>query len=560
MSNKENKTTNNETLKQTEDMQTEDMQTENKDSLVKNLQEVRELVNELVSNNPEAQIEKWCKYDESNNMQEEVGKNLPKFFEQLSKEDQEIVKKATDDMNKIFGKKEQAEVQNNKGSKSKGGKRQKDSEKRNTDKSINKALEILLYDPKYEGAFAYDTFTEQRQIIREVDWHTNWQIQIEKYPVTFTNEDAAEICRDLQLRFDITSDRTIEKAITLVFAAKKYNSLLEKIKKGVWDGIPRIDTYLQKHLGVEDDKDGVATQTARNIYLTALLRLQGKTVKNDIIPILTGEQGIGKSTAIKNMAFSDEYYTYNFELKDKAVENGLQIRGKQIVELAELSGIKLKDLERFKAFASTIEDQYRDIYGKQYESHIRTAMLIGSTNRETFIPDEAGIRRFTALECHADKIEEVLIPSADGIEEKKQIYYRQQEERKQRWYEAFARLLNGERPVLNKLYEQNAAKLQEKHIIRDEWTTIVFDYIRRQVVDNNIKDQGKLYAINVYKDCIPTNGNVVNYDTNTSRRMSKLLSTFSFLTKYKTKGITAFKFDRSKYDEYLGTVNEQENN
>lgn len=549
MSNKENKTTNNETLKQTEDMQTEDMQTENKDSLVKNLQEVRELVNELVSNNPEAQIEKWCKYDESNNMQEIVGKIIPKSFEQLSKENQEIVTSLTNALKDYFKELAKDYVPKQETEK-------KENKKYGTDAEA--CVQIITEDDKYKDAFLFDEFSGKRQIVRKVDWHSEKE---EDYPIEFTKEaDMSELYIDLEHRFKIKNYKKIDTACDNIFSKHKYNSFLEKLKKDKWDGKPHIEEYFIKHLGVEDDKDEVARQTALNFYLTGVARVFGESKSDMCILLVETKGGVGKSTAVKNLAYDNDYYLgeYTFN-KDKQADNFLAIKGKLVAELPELSGVKNKEMENFKAILSLQRDEFRKIYAQDFSKQRRTAQFVITTNNDQIFPDLGGLRRFVPLECHADKIQEILLPSADGTKEEKEIYYRQQEERIQRWLEAYERYMRGERPKLGSDFEEKAAKLREKYIIEDCLAKPIFDYLKEKIDKNELKDQGNISASDIFLGMNKTH-DISKFTNNVAKQMTKILSTFPFLNRYKTMGYWAYKFHKSNYDEHLAKLNEQENN
>lgn len=76
-----------------------------------------------------------------------------------------------------------------------------------------------------------------------------------------------------------------------------------------------------------------------------------------------------------------------------------QIRGRWIVELGELSGIRNKEAETLKSFITTQTDTYRTPYDRTATQKDRRCILVGTTNRATYLDDVTGARRFLPVIC-----------------------------------------------------------------------------------------------------------------------------------------------------------------
>ena len=197
-----------------------------------------------------------------------------------------------------------------------------------------------------------------------------------------------------------------------------------------WDGTERLSTLLSRCFKVSlgaDQNDRLIRWASRFPYCGAIARADSPGIKLDELPVLIGDQSIGKSTYIRHMFgplhghwFGDEF-SFNANPQQR-VEATL---GKVVVELSEMRGSTRAELSEIKQFLSREVDEIRLPYRANPSRLPRRFVMVGSTNDAESLPnDPSGNRRFVALEVGA---------GPDGVVGVRFILQR---EREQLWAEA----------------------------------------------------------------------------------------------------------------------------
>ena len=208
----------------------------------------------------------------------------------------------------------------------------------------------------------------------------------------WTDTDDARLREFIEHNYGIYNKQKCEDGFRAYLYMNSYHPVKEKIQSPQWDGEHRICYFLSKWL--KADSTPYTMEVSRLIFSGGIHRLFRAGCKFDDMPVLIGtNQGEGKSTIVRWLAMSDDYFTEVTEFEgQKAIES---LEGAWICEVSELLAMtKSKDVEAVKSFITRQNDRYRMPFDKRVTDHKRQCIFIGTTNKEQFLTDKTGNRRF----------------------------------------------------------------------------------------------------------------------------------------------------------------------
>lgn len=255
--------------------------------------------------------------------------------------------------------------------------------------NIANIILILENDPALAGHIVHDLFTGMDSAKDGLPWNKNAN--------QWTDTDDANLRVWLEKHYDITGKEKIADALTAVLTRHSYHPIRDYLNGLTWDGVPRLDGIIIDYMGAEDSELNRAM--SRKHFVAAVARVFNPGCKYDYCLIMSGAEGIGKSTLLRVMGgrwFNDSITT----LEGK--EGMEQLRRAWVVELGELSSIKRSDVEQVKAHLSKQVDIYRAAYARRVLEHPRQCVFCGTTNEALFLKGDTGNRRFWVIPVVAE--------------------------------------------------------------------------------------------------------------------------------------------------------------
>lgn len=186
----------------------------------------------------------------------------------------------------------------------------------------------------------------------------------------------------------------IRDSVRAVSEDNAFDSAVMWLERLRWDGVSRVETFLTEFFSAADTPYSRAV--SRYLWTAMAGRVLVPGIKADMVPILVGDQGVGKSTSIAAMVPDMDFFT---EVSFAESEDNLsrKMRGKLIGEIAELKGLASRDMETVKAFVTRTHEKWVPKYQEFETTFPRRLVFIGTTNKDQFLADETGNRRWLPL-------------------------------------------------------------------------------------------------------------------------------------------------------------------
>lgn len=309
-------------------------------------------------------------------------------------------------------------------------------------------LLAALRRPDFCGMqIAYDAFRDEIVFALE-GREGQWQ--------RFTDVHYTRLRAQLERRgFKPVGRELIRDTVLEVADANGMDTAIEWLEGLEWDGIERIDTFFPTYFSAADTE---YTRAVSAYLWTALAgRVMQPGCKADMVPILVGPQGAGKSTGVAALVPSSDFFCeVSFSEKDDDLSR--RMRGRLVAEIGELRGLHTKELEFIKAFITRTHEDWVPKYREFATKFPRRLVFVGTTNKNEFLADETGNRRWLPMDVGSVDVE--------GIER----------DRLQLWAEA------RERFALFGVEFQQAERLaqgeHDNYVMVDPWVEAVRDWLK----------------------------------------------------------------------------------
>ena len=167
-----------------------------------------------------------------------------------------------------------------------------------------------------------------------------------------------------------------------------------------WDKVERLSTWLGRAFRTNDD--ALSRWCSRYVFLGAVERTYKPGSKLDVLPVLVGPQGAGKSSVLA-LAFPEdrpEWFSDQLNLAADPKVRAEALQGVVMVEVAEMTGSTRAEIQSLKAFLSRTNDGgIRLAWRRNPEPMPRRCILIGTSNEAECLPNDwTGLRRFLVVE------------------------------------------------------------------------------------------------------------------------------------------------------------------
>lgn len=307
---------------------------------------------------------------------------------------------------------------------------------------------ILCEHPEVSGVLRYNKRTGFEEVVKSPPWD-NAHVS---FPLQLDTPEAYDCALWLARRDVLGGSLGVVAVREAMFAAAKgdpYDPFYDYLKALKWDGVARLDSWLEDYAGAEPSR--YTQLCAKNFLIGAVARTFTDDAQVDTVLVLVGNENKGKSRLLNALAgvggFSDEFSRIT---KD----SHLLMERFAIVEIAEIDKFMQYDEAEIKSFITTRRAHIRPSYARTARMVVRRAVLAASTNADEFLKSVTGNRRFLPVRVSDNKCDVSGIEGACS----------------QLWAEAVHRYEAGESWWLDADTDiQEAVAKQEEARVKDEW-------------------------------------------------------------------------------------------
>jgi len=266
---------------------------------------------------------------------------------------------------------------------------------------------FLRWHPDWNDVFAYDEFRHGAILTKPIPQSADTAHGFEGRILRDTDYSAALEWFQKNGMPRLAKQPVID-AMELVCQENKADPLRQHIEacKDSWDGVARIDRLFESYF-VAENCDAYTRELGEKSMMTLVLRALHPGAFQKMVPILEGKQDIAKSKGIASLCPSEVWFADSLpaiHTKDASS----YLRGKFIVEIAELSATKRADMDDLKSFITRSVEKYRPPYARKEIEEPRRCMFWGTTNRDDYLRDETGSCRFYPVRIRSVNVEKII--------------------------------------------------------------------------------------------------------------------------------------------------------
>lgn len=263
--------------------------------------------------------------------------------------------------------------------------------------------------PDYQEQLYYDVLNERDMVdMAMLDYPEKGVVPLDDKIVAVYHEHIERRLKQAGFQGTLPTRQVMDEVLTIQTYNRPHNAFREWFESHEWDGVPRVRAWFQDVFGATapaltpEEELQYLGDVAEAWFVGAVSR-QYITTHHEVVPVLIGDQGIGKGLGLRYTAGNNKWFIdTNADVHEtsKFLEG---IRGRIVVELSESTQLRTQDMELLKGFISKDEDQIRKPYNRFPENCPRHFVLIATANVDNIFTDLTGNRRFFPMYCEPSR-------------------------------------------------------------------------------------------------------------------------------------------------------------
>ncbi len=321
-----------------------------------------------------------------------------------------------------------------------------------TVKNVSNCYSHIQSDAAISNLIGYNEFSHDIEYRRIPPWSNASKKKWEDI-----DDDMMRLYLSKKRGFDV-NPKDLQAIVNIIANKNSFHPVKQFLNSLRWDGEKRVNSWLEVYAGVKSNDYTISA--GRKFLLAAISRIFIPGIKFDYLLILEGRQSIGKSFLIDIISHS---WGSNVALDPHSKDSVDAMRGKWIIEMAEMVKYKKSDVDALKDFITTTHDRARLAYAKRVKDFPRQCVFIGTINPSNigYLKDDTGNRRFWPVKCNFVDIHKL------------------RRDYEQLWAEAMHIFKTAPEPLYleDTSIERYALQEAEKRRQKDSWSDVISEYL-----------------------------------------------------------------------------------